>query len=191
MVINHAYKFMFFAEPHTASRACSRMLEEVDGSDRVGPHHITHEEGIRQGRLPTRGYLRFAVIRDPRDLIASQVAIQLDNAQRRREKQAKDENAKNPGPPMNELTSMVRGYVSSYCAREVFFMHDYVDVKIRFEQLEPQLNSFLEKLGVDPIPKLWKDPKHISKGKKPWWHQFTKEQTEEIYAEIPEVEQFR
>jgi hypothetical protein len=160
------------------------MLKVMPDSKEEGPHHITHAAGIRGSvRLPARGYLRFAVIRDPRDLIATRIALDQNKSERRRERGIVED-----FPSKGEL---VEKYVTTYCAQRLFFIHDYVDVKIRYEQLEPQLHSLLENLGVDPLPKLRRNRMDATEGKKPWWHCFTKEQTERIYEEIPEVEQFR
>jgi len=177
MIINRTHKFMFFAEPHTASRACSRMLETIEGSESVGKHHMTHEEGIANGQLPARGYVRFAVIRDPREIIASQIARLAYVG-----KVIKDSPSK---------AELVERYVRFYCVRPKQFEHDYVDFKLRYEQLEPQLYDLLHRVGVKPIPALGRNPHESTKERKPWWHYFSKEQTERIYRDIPEVELFR
>jgi len=177
MIINHTHKFMFFAEPHTASRACSRMLEGIEGSESVGEHHMTHEQGIANGQLPARGYVRFAVIRDPREIIASQIARQIYITRDKEDSPSKDE--------------LVERYVKAHCVRKKQFEHRYVDYKIRYEQLEPQLYDLLHRIGVKPIPALGRNPHETTKERKPWWRYFSKEQTERIYKEIPEVELFR
>lgn len=177
MIINHTHKFMFFAEPHTASRACSRMMESIEGSESVGEHHMKHKDGINRGLLPSRGYVRFAVIRDPREIIASQIAYQVYMSKVIEDSPTKDE--------------LVERYVNAFCVRSNQFEHDYVDYKIRYEKLEPELYALLEKIGVNPIPELGRNPHETTKERKPWWTYFSKEQTERIYREIPEVELFR
>jgi hypothetical protein len=178
MIVNHTHRFMFFAEPHTASRACSRMLEEVEGSVSVGEHHMTHEAGRDRGLLPEGGYLRFSVIRDPRDLVASRIAHMVYMAK---------EGALESSPSKEEL---IERYVKAACVRRVYFEHDYVDIKIRYDQLEPQLYAILEKVGVNPIPKLGRSPYETTKEKNPWWQYFDAEQMARMRKDIPEIEQF-
>lgn len=177
MIINHKYKFMFFAEPHTASRACSRMLETIEDSESVGEHHMTHEDGILRGLLPAEGYVRFAVIRDPREIIASQIARQIHISRNMEDSPSPDE--------------LVERYVKVHCVRKDQFEHNYVDYKLRYDQLEPQLYALLEQIGVDPIPELGRNPHETTKERKPWWTYFSKEQTERLYKDIPELELFR
>lgn len=177
MIINHKYKFMFFAEPHTASRACSRMLESIESSELVGEHHMTHKAGVERGILPAAGYVRFAVIRDPRDIIAGRIARMVNTS-----KQMGD------GPSRSEL---IERYVAAHCVRRNQFEHDYVDYKIRYDKLEPMLYSLLGYIGVDPIPTLGRNPYETTKNKEPWWEYFSEEQLQRIYENIPEVEQFK
>lgn len=176
MILNDKYKFMFFAEPHTASRACSRMLEEVEGSESVGEHHMTHESGIERGFLPKSGYLRFSVIRDPRELIASRIAHYQNVF-----------NDRMSGPTPEEI---VERYVNAHCMRKTYFEHDYVDEKIRYDRLEPELYSLLERLGVENVPKLGRNPHETTKGRKHWSEYFTEEQNNRVLESIPEIQQF-
>ena len=176
MILNDKYKFMFFAEPHTASRAMSRMLWEIDGSESVGEHHMTHASGVERGLLPESGYLRFAVIRDPRELIASRIA-HYQNVFR--------DMASGPSPD-----EIVERYVTAHCVRRTYFEHDYVDRKLRYDRLEPELYALLEELGVDPIPKLGRNPHETTKGRKHWSEYFTEEQNARVLESIPEIPQF-
>ena len=179
MIVNHKYKFMFFAEPHTASRACSRMLHKIPGSELVGHHHMLQAYGNERELIPKSSYLRFSVIRDPRDVIATQIAHSWYNYRTAAV-------VSNPTPTLAEL---VERYLRAACARELFFYHaHYVDFKIRYERLENQLYFLLERLDVETIPKL--EQFGVTSEKKPWWEYFDRSQIARMRMNIPEIEQF-
>ena len=177
MVVNHKHNFMFFAEPHTASRACSRMLKKIQGSELVGHHHMTQAFGNECGLLPESGYLRFSVIRDPRDIIATQIAHAQYNYR----------TAAVVSDPTPTPLELVERYVKAACARELFFHHD-PDYTLQYENLEHHLLKLLTQLKVKQVPVLEKFG--VTNEKKPWWEYFDRSQMIRMRMNIPEIEQF-
>ncbi len=175
MIINHKHQFMFFAEPHTASRACSKMLLKIQGSESLAHHHATSEQLGKS--IPESGHLTFSVIRDPRDVIATKIAHAQYNY-----KTAAVVSKPVPTPP-----ELVERYVKWGCTRKRFFYHD-PDFVIRYEELEERLYSLLTLLKVKQIPPL--EQSGVTREKKPWWEYFDRSQMNRMRRDIPEIQQF-
>lgn len=71
MIINHEYKFCFFAIPRTASKALSKALVEQLGSEDILKMHISYEEFMEQASTEEKKYFTFTIIRNPLDSLVS------------------------------------------------------------------------------------------------------------------------
>ncbi|MHA2264766.1 MAG: hypothetical protein ACXAEN_20435 [Candidatus Thorarchaeota archaeon] len=76
-VINQREKWLFLCEPHTASRACSSALLQIDESREIAHHHATLAEITnpqKQGTTPLErllGYDVVSVVRNPLDVLVT------------------------------------------------------------------------------------------------------------------------
>lgn len=71
MIINHEYKFCFFAIPRTASKAISKVLKEEMGSEEIHKMHTSYEEFQQLAAPAEKRYFTFATIRNPMDSVVS------------------------------------------------------------------------------------------------------------------------
>jgi len=170
MLKNTQYKFIFCAEPHTASRAVTKALKTLRNSEIVGDHqHLT----LEKSELSTAGYVSFSVIRDPREIIATMIACKINEL---RFAQKYDQGR------------IVERFVKWGCKQEKFFRHNDCDYTIRYPRWN-DLNGLLRWLGVEnpiTLPLVG-----VTKGKKPWFKYFTPEQIRRMHANIPEIDLFR
>jgi len=177
MIINHKYNFQFYAEVHTGSRAISAMLMEIPGSEDVGHHHMTREYGLERNLIPG-GCFSFRVVRDPREIIATKIALFL-NAQNRA--------AESSRPPLSEKVVVAR-HVKWACEQENFFLHNNCDFTIRYSRWD-DLNELLRWADVVNIPPLTQIG--VTPNKKQWFKYFTSEQMFRMYRDIPEIKEWR
>jgi len=179
MIINNTYGFQFYAEVHTGSRAVSAMLMEIPGSKEVGHHHMTREYGLERNLVHAGGCFSFRVIRDPRETIATKIALFLN---------AQDRAVESSRPALTEKAVIAR-HVKWACEGEEFFRHNDCDCTIKYPSLENDLNNLLKWLGVKDIPVL---PKiGVTPNKKQWFKYFTHEQMLRMYRDIPEIREWR
>lgn len=70
-VVSDKFKYVFLAEPHTASRSITNALITQHGASEIGHHHISHAHLIsREGiNLRRQKYTFFTVVRHPFDLL--------------------------------------------------------------------------------------------------------------------------
>lgn len=179
MIINYRYDFMAFMEPHTGSRALAKLLMEIPNSKSIGHHHMTRAYGLERKLLPESSYLSFSVIRDPREIIATQIACAINTRN----------NAVASQKPPSSDKEIIERYVTAACLRERFYYHNDCDYMIRYDRLEIELEWILTRLGVSPIPLLQKVG--ITLNKKLWFYYFDCEQLERMKQAIPEIELFR
>lgn len=170
---------MAFMEPHTGSRALVKMLKEIPNSEVIGHHHMTYKYGLERDLLPKDGYLSFSVVRDPREIIATQIACAINT---------RDAATARQKPPSSDA-EIIERYVKIGCLREQFYYHNNCDYVIEYNHLTIQLNRLLMWLGISPIPQL---PKMgVTENKKLWFYYFNCEQLKRLEANIPEIKLFR
>lgn len=70
-VVSDKFKYIFLAEPHTASRSVRNALIEQHGANEIGHHHISRAHLVsREGiNLRRQKYTFFTVVRHPFDLL--------------------------------------------------------------------------------------------------------------------------
>ena len=71
MIINHQYRFCFFAIPRTASKALSQALIDQLGSEEILRMHASYPEFMEQASAKERRYFTFTTVRNPLDSIVS------------------------------------------------------------------------------------------------------------------------
>jgi hypothetical protein len=169
---------MFFAEPHTASRACAKLLRKIEGSELCGHHHMTLDYGIARDLLPRAGYIMFSVIRDPRDIIATKIAHELYN-QKTVHAVAKTQRTQ---------AEVIERWVNVALEKDHFFLHHYTDYKIKYPRLHKDLYNLLNWLGVVKIPELLQ--LGVTAEKKRWFEYFDARQMDLLLNGIPEIKQY-
>lgn len=180
MIINHEHKFMFFAEPHTASRACARMLEKIPGSEHVAHHHVAKVYLLDNKLIPESGYLSFSVVRDPRDIIATKIAHAIYNRN----------HAAAVLDPVPTDAEFVERYVKQACniPRKPFFYHNDMDHTLRYKNLDAEMEELLHWLGIASLPGL--ELFGMTKEKRQWFKYYTAKQMRLMLDNIPEIQQF-
>lgn len=179
MIINHHYNFMAFMEPHTGSRALAKLLKRIPNSESVGHHHMTRAYGLERELLPESGYLSFSVIRDPREIIATQIACAINT------RDAAVATQKPPSPDKE----LIERFVTAACLRKSFFYHVDCDYVINYNCLRIELDWILFRLGTPPIPQLLRVG--VTPNKKLWFHYFNCDQLRRMEESIPEIKLFR
>jgi hypothetical protein len=181
-------KFIFLAHPHTGSSAMMLALQDAfpDAYD-LRPHHMSLEDlkgpqgafrmeqiGRQRGRLWARHKdVRhpdgvdpsvvqrlvkgtehvFGVVRDPYDFLVSCFV------------------RRGRGQPFE---GFVRGYNESPYIEDgrIYYHADDCDTLLRHENLQPELDALMEKLGLPPVPL---QRHNETKGKQPWQSYYTPE----------------
>lgn len=75
-VVNHTFRWLYFMEPHTASRAVRRMLMGQCGGSEIGNHHISSEELLYWRRQHIRKVdfqrlTKICTVRNPLDVLVT------------------------------------------------------------------------------------------------------------------------
>jgi hypothetical protein len=166
-------------EPHTASRALTEMLLQMKNNELIAHRHATREYCLERKLIPESGFLSFSVIRDPREIIATQIARHL-NVQR---------SAFESSRSLLHEEEIVEKVVRAACRKKRFYYHNDCDYVIKYEHLERDLNTFLTRLGVEDIPPLLKTG--VTPHKKHWFLYFNRDQIIRMNRDIPEIAQFR
>jgi len=143
---------------------------------------MTLEYGLKRDLLPKSGYLMFSVIRDPREILATQVVTNIQNPFL----------AKKIAESKLSKKSIIEGMVEKMCNKDRFFIHaHYVDYVIKYERLQNDFDFLLKWLGVEEPPELLKIAKTVTPNKKQWFKYFTSEQLAKMNKMIPEIQHFR
>lgn len=177
-VYSAQFKYIFFANPQTASKAVARTLQQslsgepIPGKEmrrnpdlQIKKHHITWQ-GVQDAGLLTReqldGLFKFTNVRNPYDLLVSRYLKRKgrfvddperyswahDNPKIKASMEAAQEQ------PFTEwVTGQLQKHVDrDTTARGPLSYLDHADYVIRFESLQEGFNEVLRKLGInDPI----------------------------------------
>jgi hypothetical protein len=172
-VANEKWKFVFLAEPHTASRAVRDALLKLDGSYKAGSHHISMEALLNYKSLRRRSrkhYTTFCVVRNPADIM---VTIWLQSSTRRDE-----------GETLGE-------YIRRWGVQKpssFFFCHAATaDEVLHYEDLQEELNGFLRLIHASSV-KL--ETVGSTEGKEPWFRYYTADDLEYMLSNYPEIDQW-
>lgn len=174
-VINDKYKFIFFCEPHTASRTVRDGLMTLEGSRETSAyHHINldraiHNRFIRRHEVPS--YFMFATIRDPHDLITTDWLIKT--AQRK---------------PLRQF--MVDSHPGMQKDDTLFwrFLKD-IHVFIRYETIQASVDKVLRAVQA-PAVVLDYNPKYKTQDKKHWTEYWTEREFKAARQFFPDIERF-
>lgn len=126
-VVSDRYKYIFLAEPHTASRSITNALIEQHGANEIAHHHITRAHLIsREGiNLRRQKYTFFSVVRHPFDLLLTMYYV-----------------SKRHKPYLEWLHERLEHGLK--------YVHDSkvlpADYYLHYERLDLELNNLMEKL---------------------------------------------
>ena len=191
MIISHKYKYVFAEIPHTASHSIAhQLLTHYDGEQILG-HHSNITLFMGQATKETKGYFKFATIRNPLDTAVTDYNKLLGN--HKGQYTNPDQLLKNGG------------FVTDQHLREFAFIHDndadfsaffkrfrnklynnwflvgdqHYDHIIRFESLQDGFSEALNKIGIEQVePVGHANPTKMKKKK------FDEFYTPEIYADV-------
>jgi hypothetical protein len=166
-VINFEYNYLFLAEKHCASRVLRDILLTHPCSHNLASHHVTLDELIHwQDRPipcqfpPFDEFTIFSTVRNPADIL---VTMHF---------------AKSFQEYMRFVGCNPRG---------VFFQHtDDVDVILRYENLQDDLNIFLDGIGA-PLLDIPRKEEYVTGGKNPWPAYYEKGDIDFIIEAFPEI----
>jgi hypothetical protein len=71
MVINHQYRFCYFAVPRTGSQATTKLLVDEFGSQEIMRMHTSFDEFQEQASEEEKQYFTFCTVRNPLDSLVS------------------------------------------------------------------------------------------------------------------------
>ena len=169
-VANGKWNFICLAEPRTGSRAVRDALLKLDGSYKVGSHHIGMDAIMNYRMLQHRKrsrYTTFCTVRNPADIMTT-LWVQLPERERKLETFAeyiRRWGVKKPDP--------------------FFFKHaKTADRVIRYENLQEELNSLLHSTGA-PAVKL--DVVGPTADKVPWFRYYTPPDLRYMITNFPEI----
>lgn len=163
MIINHKYKFCYFAIPRTGSKALSQVLIEKLDSEVYLRMHASYEEFVNKSPEDYQRYLKLTTIRNPLDSIVSSYF-----------KKKTDHNGRfsrgtyKLGKPLSKRALEEFHFIKNNNASfSEFLCHFYsnaiyqknritdtanaCDVIFKFESLQTDFNHFLDRLGLQPI----------------------------------------
>ena len=163
MIISHKYRYVFAEIPHTASHSIAHQLLKHYGGEQIHRHHSNITIFMGQADAKTRGYFKFASIRNPLDTAVTDYNKLLGNHKGQYTKEA----------------ALLRngGFVTEQHLREFDFIHDnnadfptffrkfrnklynnwflighrHYDHIIRFESLQDSFAQVLRKLGIEQV----------------------------------------
>ena len=172
-VANERWKFIFLAEPHTASRAVRDALLKIEGTYKAGSHHIPIAALLNYRCLRHRKksyYTTFCVVRNPADIM---VTIWLQSSTRRDEGETLGEYIRRWG--ISKPTSF-------------FFCHAATaDEVLHYEDLKEELNGFLRSIHAPSVVLETVGP---TEGKEPWFRYYTADDLEYMLSSYPEIAQW-
>lgn len=172
-VANGRWNFIFLAEPHTASRAVRDALLKLDGSYKVGSHHIGMGAILNYRMLQHRKrsrYTTFCTVRNPADILATLWVLKPERER--------------------ELETFAQ-YIRRWGVKKpdpFFFRHaKTADRVIRYENLQEELNFLLHEIGA-PTVKL--DTVGPTADKAPWFRYYTPPDLRYMITHFPEISQW-
>ncbi len=170
-VVNDKRRFIFLAEPHTASRAVRDALLKVEGSYKAGSHHLPIGEILKRTRHRKRSYYTtFSVVRNPADIM---VSLWLQSSM------------------YKNHTELLADYIRRWGKRKptpFFFRHaNDSDCIIHYENLQDELNSLLQKLQAQSIQL---EVVGGTEGKAPWFRYYSASDLCFMLSNYPEVAQW-
>jgi hypothetical protein len=121
-------------------------------------------------KLCTGGEVKFAVIRNPFDVVASWFCLNS----------------------FNTITEMLDKYEHTWFRNKAdgklfTFFEPYVDRYLRYEDLDTEIDELMDELGLRSA-ELRKV--NVTQGKKHYSHYYTPEEVERMYIEFPEITQY-
>ncbi|KPK50095.1 MAG: hypothetical protein AMS22_12660 [Thiotrichales bacterium SG8_50] len=145
-VINRRYRYLFLAEPHTASRALRNALLQHTDSHEVGSHHSTLKDLKRRGVHGLSKCYPFSVVRNPADILVTKWLLSL------------------PGLDLaGYLKQLLQNCRDPY---NLLFLHNhYTRTHLHYEALQHDLDTFFGSMGIPfiELPTVGATP-----GKRPW-----------------------
>jgi hypothetical protein len=166
-VINRRFRYLFLAEPRTASRAMRNALLTHTCSQEVGAHHDTLDDLRRKGVRGLSKCYTFSVVRNPADVLASMWVI----LGRKR-------------LPFNDY--LCKLYAECRNPDNLLFQHNrYTKTQLRYENLQTGLDTLLGGLGI-PFVEL--PTVGVTHGKDPWLTYYGVQELDTILARCPELE---
>ena len=162
-VINKKYHYVFLAEKHCASRVLRDVLLQHPGSENVAPHHATLSEVTKVCPILRENpddFLVFSVVRNPADVLVTM-----------------------------HFANSFQGYLRDIGRppTHAFFRHvEYVDVELRYENLERELNAVLSQVEAPKVT-IPRKEEYVTGGKNPWPSYYEKEDINYIISSFPEV----
>jgi hypothetical protein len=162
-VVNTTYNYIFLAEKHCASRVLRDVLLEQPGSECVAPHHASYNEVLDACPVVRENpgdFTTFSVVRNPADILVTM-----------------------------HFANSFQGYLRDVGGDpgRTFFQHiGDVDLELRYENLERELNVVLEAFQA-PLVKLPRKEEYVTGGKNPWPAYYEKEDIDFILSVHPEI----
>lgn len=166
-------RFIFLANPHTASLATADALATIDGTFRVGPHHIPLEN-LREGKVRVENESSIAkrprvaellqgdeeavaTVRNPYDWL---VTCWL--------RRAKDMG----NPSLREYAETIDDMSPGCYVRGGKIMWHKPCRTLRWETLQADLDIFIDSIGLERIDI---GVRNVTQGKRPWREYFDRE----------------
>jgi hypothetical protein len=168
MAIVYPGKYCFFVHARTGSSALHTGLEKAHhfAIKKTRYHHATVDEQLK---LCRGGEARFAVIRNPFDVVASWFMLNR----------------------FKTITDLLDKYKHTWFRNtdgKLFtFFEPHVDYHIRYERLEIEINALMDGLRLKR-PKLGRE--NVTPNKKHYSTYYTPVEVERMYDEFPEIEQY-
>ena len=168
MAVVYPGKYCFFVHARTASLSLEAGLKAAHGSAIVSTREH-HETAKPQLALCEGGEVKFAVIRNPFDVLVSWLHFS----------------------PYSTITDLLDKYEHSWFRNKdgklFSFFDSYVDEYFRFENLRWELDSLMNELELPQV-----DMPHLNptKDKKHYSLYYTDSEIERVYNEFPEIEEY-
>ena len=193
MIISHKHKYLFIAVPRTGSNTISAELCEIYDGEPILDYHSNYLEFARQCSEEERNYFVFCGVRNPMDDAASlYMKIMTDH-----EKAYSDEKLRlDNGGYMSKRRIRIYQHLKNVDSSFAVFLHKYFDFRnfpytsnsdinaeacnaiIRFEHLEKDFESILNKIGLEkkrPLPR-----KNPTRAKKDFLSYYADNQTQNL-----------
>jgi hypothetical protein len=169
MIIGHKYKYVFFELPKTGTTAIANELCELYSGERILKKHATFYDFQKYARPKEKSYFKFSCIRNPLDQTVSRYE-KLRSGQQNPEKDIERYLKKNQNINIGTKRLLKQyNYINKHNADfKTYFLkfyklphldwslfhHKQFDFIIRFENLNEDFKTALNKLGITPVRNL-------------------------------------
>lgn len=162
MIINHQYRFCFFAIPRTASKAVSKVLIDELNSEAILKMHSGYNEFFEQASPDERQYFSFTTVRHPMDSVVSAYFKKKSNHNGRFSRGTFKDGRPIGQQAMNEYNFITKNDASF----QDYFLHFYhqpyhkprheltaskVDYLMRYEQLQDDFDTVMNQLNLPTL----------------------------------------